>query len=152
MSPVHSADTLWVKNFIKIALYRTVFQDKCVLAFYAEIQDGCQRWPESNFCKKSPIDSADTLKIALSHTVFQDKCVLVFYAEIQNGCQKWQESDFCEKSPVHSGHPGVENFDEIPLSCTVKEIEANLCFSIFGENSKCPSFIERGKSFENWQE
>ena len=29
-----------------------------------------------------------------------------------------------------------ENFNDIPLSHTVKEIEANLCFSIFGENSK----------------
>ena len=30
----------------------------------------------------------------------------------------------------------VENFDEIALSRTVKEIEANLCFIIFGKNSK----------------
>ena len=30
----------------------------------------------------------------------------------------------------------VENFDEIPLSHTVKEIEAILCFAIFGKNSK----------------
>ena len=30
----------------------------------------------------------------------------------------------------------VENFDEIALSGTVKEIEANLCFAIFGKNSK----------------
>ena len=30
----------------------------------------------------------------------------------------------------------VENFDEIALSHTVKEIEGNLCFAIFGENSK----------------
>ena len=30
----------------------------------------------------------------------------------------------------------VENFDNIALSRTVKEIEANLCFSIFGKNSK----------------
>ena len=30
----------------------------------------------------------------------------------------------------------VENFDEIDLSGTVKEIEANLCFAIFGKNSK----------------
>ena len=28
----------------------------------------------------------------------------------------------------------VENFDEIALSRTVKEIEANLCFAIFGKN------------------
>ena len=31
---------------------------------------------------------------------------------------------------------GVENFDEIALSGTVKEIEGNLCFAIFGKNSK----------------
>ena len=30
----------------------------------------------------------------------------------------------------------VENFDEIALSRTVKEIEGNLCFAIFGKNSK----------------
>ena len=30
----------------------------------------------------------------------------------------------------------VENFDEIALSHTVKEIEGNLCFAIFGKNSK----------------
>ena len=38
---------------------------------------------------------------------------------------------------------GVENFDKIPLSHMVKEIEANLCFSIFGKNSK----IQDGRSF-----
>ena len=27
----------------------------------------------------------------------------------------------------------IENFDEIALSCTVKEIEANLCFASFGK-------------------
>ena len=37
----------------------------------------------------------------------------------------------------------VENFDEIALSRTVKEIEANLCFAIFGENSKWPPFLWR---------
>ena len=42
-----------------------------------------------------------------------------------------------------------ENFDEIPLSRTVKEIEANLCFAIFGKNSKWPPFLGRGKFFEN---
>ena len=33
-------------------------------------------------------------------------------------------------------NPRVENFDEITLSRTVKEIEAILCFAIFGKNSK----------------
>ena len=40
----------------------------------------------------------------------------------------------------------VENFDEIALSRTVKEIEANLCFAIFGKyskNSKWPPFLVR---------
>ena len=37
----------------------------------------------------------------------------------------------------------VENFNEIALSRTVKEIEANLCFAIFGKNSK----IQNGRHF-----
>ena len=37
----------------------------------------------------------------------------------------------------------VENFDEIALTGTVKEIEANLCFAIFGKNSK----IQNGRHF-----
>ena len=40
----------------------------------------------------------------------------------------------------------VKNFDEITLSRTVKEIEANFCFSIFGKNSK----IQNGRHF--WEE
>ena len=38
---------------------------------------------------------------------------------------------------------GVENFDEIALSLTVKEIEAFVCFRIFGEYSK----IQNGRHF-----
>ena len=37
----------------------------------------------------------------------------------------------------------VENFDEIALSRMVKEIEANLCFAIFGKKSK----IQNGRHF-----
>ena len=37
----------------------------------------------------------------------------------------------------------LENFDEIALSRTVKEIEANLCFVIVGKNSK----IQNGRHF-----
>ena len=37
----------------------------------------------------------------------------------------------------------VENFDEIALSRTVKEIEANFCFANFGKNSK----IQNGRHF-----
>ena len=35
------------------------------------------------------------------------------------------------------------------MSRTVKEIEANLRFAIFGKNSKWPPFLGRGKFFEN---
>ena len=37
----------------------------------------------------------------------------------------------------------VEHLDEIALSRTVKEIEANSCFAIFGKNSK----IQNGRHF-----
>ena len=51
---------------------------------------------------------------------------------------------------LHSLDPlWVENFAEIALSRTVKEIEANLCFAIFSENSKWPPFLGRGNFFEN---
>ena len=46
----------------------------------------------------------------------------------------------------------VENIAEIALSRMVKEIEANLCFPIFGKNSKWPPFLGRGKFFENCKE
>ena len=48
----------------------------------------------------------------------------------------------------------VQNFDEIALSRTVKEIEAILCFAILGKNSKIqngPIYGKR-KFFENCQE
>ena len=37
----------------------------------------------------------------------------------------------------------AENFTEIALSRTVKEIEENLCFAIFGKNSR----IQNGRQF-----
>ena len=40
-------------------------------------------------------------------------------------------------------YPVGRKFDEIALSHTVKEIEANLCFAIFGKNSK----IQNGRHF-----
>ena len=38
-------------------------QDKCVFAFYTEIQDCRQKWQESDFCEKPPEDSADNLQV-----------------------------------------------------------------------------------------
>ena len=45
-------------------------------------------------------------------------------------CHFWQKF---EKS---KWPPFLAKIDEIALSRTVKEIEANLCFAIFGKNSK----------------
>ena len=54
--PLRSANTLRVKNFVKIALPLTV-SDKCIFAFYTEIQDGRQKWQEKDFWEKSPVHS-----------------------------------------------------------------------------------------------
>ena len=83
-SPVYFADTLWVKNFIKIALSRTVSK---INVFFAKIQDGRQKWQENNFREKSPVDSAHTMwvkifiEIALSAD--RSKYVYAFLAKMQ---------------------------------------------------------------------
>ena len=67
-------------------------------------------------------------------------------SKIQNGRHFWGGENFLKivKPRVHSLDTlWVENFDEIALSRTVKEIEANLCFAIFGKNSK----IQNGRHF-----
>ena len=52
--------------------------------FYAEIQDGRQKWFKNDFWKKSPVDSADTprvknfTKITLSRTVSETNAFLRF--------------------------------------------------------------------------
>ena len=56
----------------------------------------------------------------------------------------WGGENFWKIARLHSLVTlWVENFDEIALSRTVKEIEANLCFAIFGKNSK----IQNGRHF-----
>ena len=64
----------------------------------------------------------------------------------------WGEEIFLKLPIVHwLDTLWVENFKEITLSLTVKAIEANLCFSIFGKNSK----FQNGRHFwreKNWQE
>ena len=88
---VHFLDTLWVENFDKIALSRTVKEIGANLCFsifgkHSKIQNGRHFWGEENILKIAK-STLDTL---------------------------W-----------------VENFDKISLSCTVKQIEANLRFFHF---------------------
>ena len=53
-------------------------------AFYAEIQNGHQKWWENDFWEKSPVDSVDNLRvknfveIALSHSVSEINTFLCF--------------------------------------------------------------------------
>ena len=75
---------------------------------------------------------------------YKQFCVFPFLAKIQNGRHFWGGENFLKINNIHSSHTlRVENFDEIALSRTVKEIQAILCFSIFGENSK----IQNGRHF-----
>ena len=108
------------------------------------------------FGKLQRLHSLDTLwvenfdQIALSRTVKEIKANLCFAifgknSKIQNGRHFWGGENFLKLQRLHSLDTlWVENFDEIALSRTVKEIEANLCFAIFGkkfENSKWPPFL-----------
>ena len=94
-------------------------------------------------------------KINLSCTVKETEakwrfCIFGKNPKIQNGRHFWGEENFLKiaKRTLLRYPLGQKKFDEIALSRTVKEIEANLCFSIFGkkfENSKWPPFLGRGK-------
>ena len=81
-------------------------------------------------------------EIALSRTVKDievNLCFAIFgkNSKIQNGRHFWGGENFLKIVKItFLRYPWVENFDKIALSRTVKEIEANLCFAIFGKNSK----------------
>ena len=102
------------------------------------------------------LHSLDTLwvenfdEIALSRTVKEIEANLCFAifgknSKIQNGRHFWGGENILKiaKITISLDTLWVENFDEIALSRTVKEIEANLCFAIFGKNSK----IQNGRHF-----
>ena len=105
--------------------------------------------------KLQRLHSLDTLwvenfdEIALSRTVKEIEANLCFAifgknSKIQNGRHFGEGKIFLKLLRVQcSDTLSVENFDEIALSGTVKEIEANLCFAIFGKNSK----IQNGRQF-----
>ena len=107
------------------------------------------------FWKLPRVQCSDTLwvenfdEIALSRTVKEIEANLCFAifgknSKIQNGRHFWGGENFLKIERLHSLDTlWVENFDEIALSRTVKEIEANLCFAIFGKNSK----IQNGRHF-----
>ena len=88
-------------------------------------------------------------EIALSRTVKEIEANLCFAifgknSKIQNGRHFSGGENFLKIAKItFLRYPVGENFDEIALSRTVKEIEGNLCFAIFGKNSK----IQNGRHF-----
>ena len=107
------------------------------------------------FGKLQRLHSLDTLwvenfdEIALSGTVKEievNLCFAIFgkNSKIQMAAIFGEGKMFFKLPRVQcSDTLWVENFDEIALSGTVKEIEGNLCFAIFGKNSK----IQNGRHF-----
>ena len=110
------------------------------------------------FGKLQRLHSLDTLwvenfdEIALSRTVKEIEANLCFAifgknSKIQNGRHFWGGENFWKIAKIAFLRYPVGRkslyFDEIALSRTVKEIEANLCFAILGKNSK----IQNGRHF-----
>ena len=116
------------------------------------------------FWKLPRVHCLDTLwvesfdDITLSHTVkeIEANVCFPFLAKIQNGRHIWGEENFLKiANSTFLRYPVIENFDKLTLSRTVKEIEPNLCFSIFGKNSKIQNgshFWGEEIFFENCQE
>ena len=148
------------ENFDEITLSRTVKEIEANLCFAifgknSKIQNGRHFCGGENFLKiakttmlRHPVgENFD--EIALSRMVKEIEANLCFAifgknSKIQNGRHFWGGENFLKTAKTTMlRYPVGENFDEIALSRTVKEIEANLCFAIFGKNSK----IQNGRHF-----
>ena len=109
----------------------------CIFAKNLKIQNGRHFWGEENFLKIDEYICLDTLwienfdEIALSHTVKEIEanlcfCIFAKNLKIQNGRHFWGEENFLKIDEyICLDTLWIENFDEIALSHTVKEIEAN---------------------------
>ena len=89
-------------------------------------------------------------EIALSLTVKEIEAILCFalFRKIRKFKMAAILESFSKVGVVYSLDTlGVENFDEIALSPTVKEIQAILLLHFFVENSKWPPYL---KIFQNW--
>ena len=148
---LHSLDPLWVENFAEIALSRTVKEIEANLCFAifgknSKIQNGRHFWGGEIFLKianitflRYPVGRKFRRNRSISHGKGDRSkfCVLPFLAKIRKfkmAAIFGEGKIFWQLQILHSLDTlWVENFDEIALSRTVKEIEANLCFAIFGE-------------------
>ena len=98
-------------------------RDKCIFAFYAEIQAGCQKWCENDFWGKLPHDSEDTL----GTKILTNLLYLTPFARYMHFCVLGRNSRWPPKiagkrflGKVASSlclYPGGQKFVEIALSC-----------------------------------
>ena len=147
---VHFLDTLWVENFTEITLFCTVKANLCfsILGKNLKIQNGRHMWGGENFLK---IAKSTFLRYPVGRKFWRNRsrcmvkeieAILCFAilgknSKIQNGRHMWEEEIFWKLQRVHcSDTLWVENFDEIPLSHTVKEIE----FCVLPFLGKIPKF------------
>ena len=112
------------------------FRDKHVFAFYAEIQDGHQKWRENIFREKSPVDIANTLRvknsveIALSRSVSEINAFLCLTQKFKMATKSGGKTFFCKIMPVDSADtPWVKKFVKIALSHSVSKINIFLHFT-----------------------
>ena len=114
---IDSADTLEGQKFLRNRSISHRFQDKYVYVFYAEIQDGWQKWRENYFWKKPPVNSGDALaiknfdQIAVSHTVSQINEFLRFMQKFKMAAKNGRKTIFGKTRQLTLGIP-----------CTVFEI------------------------------
>ena len=91
--PSDSADTLQVKNFVKIDLCCTVSEIIVLLRFTQKFKMAAKNGRENDFWGKSPVDCRYPVgqKFCQNRFIlhsYRDECLFHFYAEIQDGHQK----------------------------------------------------------------
>ena len=93
-SPVDSADTLWVKNFVEIALAHSISEINAFLRlmqkFKMAAKSGGKQFLRkvTNRLHRYPADQKFSRNWSIL-LCFRDKDVFAFNAEIQDGRQKW---------------------------------------------------------------
>ena len=116
------------------------FQDECAFALYAKIQDGCQKWQESDFCEKVAsrlciylVGQKFRQNRSITHR-FRDKFFKRFMQKFKMATKNGGKVIFVKSHQYTldtlGGGGGSKISNKIALSGTVKEIEANLCFCI----------------------
>ena len=129
-----------VKNFVEITISHC-FRDKCVFAFYAEIQDGRQKWHENDFCRY-PVGQKFRQNSSISHR-FREKCVLRFMQKFEMAAKNGGKTIFGETHQKTADALRIKNFVKIALSHTVSEKNV---FCVLCRNSRWPPKMT-GKQF-----